>query len=461
MGHDAFEQEKKIIYQCEGILAKDEAGNNFRNDYEVLLEDYKKLLKVSSRLVRMSDRSEMRLKLAEEALSKANERMENELNVGREIQMKMVPFNFDLYKDRKEFSIFAVLKPAREVGGDFYDFFFIDEDWLCINVGDVSGKGVPAALFMAVTKTMIKTRAADDLSPASIITHVNNELSADNPSCMFVTVFIGLLNTKTGEFLFTNAGHNPPYIKRKSDALEILDQRHGPVIGALEDLAYRETKISLNQGDRLIMFTDGVTEAMNSGKELFGDRRLTGLLQTIGAEKVESLIHQTLSQVTEFAGDADQADDITILAVEFNGQPGEEKPQSLVFSIRNRLQEMEEAKKQFSQFARQCSLPESIESRMFIVFDELLNNIISYAYTDKEEHEIEIKLEYTRNRLVVTIADTGIPFNPFVAAIPDTGLSLEDRSIGGLGIHLVRNVMDECSYQRRIDKNVVSLVKYI
>lgn len=459
MGHDPFEQERRIINRCEGLLADDDSNKRFRNDFEFLLEAYKKLLKTSSRLIRMSDRNEMKLKTAEEALSRANERMESELNVGREIQMKMVPFNFDVYKNRKEFSIYAILEPAREVGGDFYDFFFIDEEWFCINIGDVSGKGVPAALFMAVTKTMIKTRAADDHSPASIITHVNDELSADNPSCMFVTVFVGLLNIKTGEFLYTNAGHNPPYIRRKSGELVVMNQRHGPVIGAMGDLAYREHKIVLNQGDRVFMYTDGVTEAMNSRNELYGDSRLFVLLSTITANGVENLVRNVLGNVVDFTGEADQADDITILAVEFGGESEDRRSLVNTITIHNRLSEIEAVNTGFKKFADQSGISGTVQARMYLVLDEILNNIISYAYLDQEEHEIDIKFECTGHRLVISIADDGTPFNPFASAQPDTTLAMEDREVGGLGVHLVRNMMDECTYHRHIDQNVVVLVK--
>ncbi|HKJ21427.1 MAG TPA: response regulator, partial [Woeseiaceae bacterium] len=154
------------------------------------------------------------LQAAYAIIKKHSDRMEQELNVGHDIQMSMLPLEFPAFPERSEFSLHATLKPAREVGGDFYDFFFVDDDHLCLVVGDVSGKGVPAALFMAVTKTMIKSQAADDPSPASIITRVNDDLSADNPASMFVTLFIAIVNTRTGEFRFTNAGHNPPYILR-------------------------------------------------------------------------------------------------------------------------------------------------------------------------------------------------------------------------------------------------------
>ena len=162
--------------------------------------------------------------------------MQVELNFAREIQMSMLPLIFPAFPNRKEFSIFATLHPAREVGGDFYDFFFIDNEHFCFVIGDVSGKGAPGALLMAVSNTLIKPRAMDDNIPASILTHVNNELSQDNKSSMFVTVFLCIMDVRTGEILYSNAGHTPPYIKRNNGSIEKLDAFHGPVIGAMSGL---------------------------------------------------------------------------------------------------------------------------------------------------------------------------------------------------------------------------------
>ena len=219
------------------------------------------------------------LKSSMDQIRKHKDRMQQELNVGRDIQMSMLPVDFPPYPDRKEFSIHALLKPAREVGGDFYDFFFVSDDEICLVLGDVSGKGVPAALFMAVTKTMIKTQAADDSSPASIVTRVNEELSADNPACMFVTLFVAIVNVRSGELRFTNAGHNPPYILRHDGKLDCLDQRHGPIIGAVEGVAYREDQIEIGEKDTLLLFTDGVTEAMDTSNQLYSEARLEEFLK--------------------------------------------------------------------------------------------------------------------------------------------------------------------------------------
>ena len=191
------------------------------------------------------------LQQAYAVINRQKDRMQDELNVGHNIQMSMLPLVFPPFPDRDEFSINALLKPAREVGGDFYDFFFISKDELCLVIGDVSGKGVPAALFMAVTRTMIKSSAMGDHSPASIVTRVNEELSADNPQCMFVTLFVGIVNVRTGTFRFTNAGHNPPYIIPARKELICLDQRDGPIIGAIGGIAYKENELSFSLNDTL------------------------------------------------------------------------------------------------------------------------------------------------------------------------------------------------------------------
>jgi PAS domain S-box-containing protein len=266
-------------------------------------------------------------KRAEEALQAAHgiikdqkERMESELNVGHEIQMSFVP-DFSSLPDRTEFSICATLEPAREVGGDFYDSYFLDEERFCFCIADVSGKGVPAALFMAMAKTLIKSRAADDRSTASILTHVNDELSVDNQGCMFVTVFAGILNIRSGELLYTNAGHNPPYIRRKDGTLQRLDQCHGPAIAAMEGMVYKEERDTLEPGDLLLLYTDGVTEAMDVDHHLFSEDRLKDLLTDKSIKGVQTAVDHTVAAVRAFEGEAERTDDVTVLALEFHGRP--------------------------------------------------------------------------------------------------------------------------------------------
>jgi sigma-B regulation protein RsbU (phosphoserine phosphatase) len=346
------------------------------------------------------------------------------------------------------------------VGGDFYDFFLVDEDRLSLCVGDVSGKGVPAALFMAVTKTLIKSRASNDFSPASILTHVNNEISRQNEASMFVTIFLGTLDLRSGSFTYTNAGHNPPYVKSNVGDVIRLDQRHGPVIGALEDMVYGEDRITLSGGDMLLLYTDGVTEAMNAEGELYEEHRLVDVLAR-ELTTVESMVGETVDDVWRFQGDAQQADDVTILAARYTGAGTEEQIRAVELRLTNRLEDISGVIHEFNMFAEEHELPTVVRRQVDLVLDELLNNTISYAFGDEEAHEIEVEIELKSGRLVLTIKDDGIPFNPFVGPEPDTSLSVGERDIGGLGIHLVRNVMDEVSYNRRTDRNVVILVKYL
>ena len=318
MLNDTFKAEKSIVQCGETILDKNDPSTDFRVAYQQLLNDYKKLLKVSNRVMSISDRNEKRLKIAEVALSKANIRMEDELNAGHSIQMSMLPVDFNL-NNRQEFSLYAILQPARETGGDLYDFFFINDNLLCLCIGDVSGKGVPAALFMAVTKTLVQSKASENLSTAIIIDHVNRALCKDNPSCMFVTLFLGLLDITTGEFIYTNAGHNPPYIRHGNGPITLLDQIHGPFAGIEESFHYKEDKIILEQGDHLIMYTDGVTEAINQNNDFFGDPRLLEWITDFPIRDTRQFVEEMLGEVLQFTGEMEQADDITIMVLNYVG----------------------------------------------------------------------------------------------------------------------------------------------
>ncbi|MDH3547969.1 MAG: SpoIIE family protein phosphatase [Gammaproteobacteria bacterium] len=390
------------------------------------------------------------LQAAYAIIKKHSERMEQELSVGHDIQMSMLPITFP---EKPEFALHACLQPAREVGGDFYDFFFVDDDKICLVVGDVSGKGVPAALFMAVTKTMLKTQAADDPSPASIVTRVNDDLSADNPASMFVTLFIAIVNTRTGEFCYTNAGHNPPYVLR-GDTTECLNQRHGPVLGAVEGVAFRESNSSLLKDDTLLVFTDGVTEAMNTDDQLYTEARLEELISG-NTNKPDSLTQRIIDDVEKYATGAEQADDITILAYRADAEPVAAEVALLQLTIKSDLKEIERVNTEFGAFAAAQNVPPGATQKVCIVFDELLNNAISYGFDDDESHEIDIEVAFYKDHLLIEVSDDGIPFNPFDRVGPDTTLSIEEREVGGLGVFLVTEMMDECQYQRHKNKNSV------
>jgi len=248
------------------------------------------------------------------------ERIESELQIAHDIQMGILPKIFPPFPEMSEFDLYATIEPAREVGGDLFDFFFLDDDHLCFNVGDVSGKGVPASLFMAVTRTLIKTRAARDMTPEVILNQVNQDLSTDNPSLLFVTLFLGIFNIKDGTIEYCNGGHNPPYIIRAGGEIEAVETTGGLALGVMEDFSFQSKRIVLNEGDAIFIYSDGVTEAMNNRHELFSEKRLEGELYRLKDLPVGDILTGVTEKIREFAQDEPQADDITMMIIRYNGQ---------------------------------------------------------------------------------------------------------------------------------------------
>ena len=250
------------------------------------------------------------------------ERISAELNVATQIQADMLPRIFPPFPERGEFDIYAIMNPAKEVGGDFYDFFLVDEDHLAIVIADVSGKGVPAALFMVIAKTLIKNHAQNKESPAGVFTNTNNQLCEGNDAGLFVTSWMAVLTISTGELSYVNAGHNPPLLKRKNGEYEYLRSRPGFVLAGMEGVRYREGSITLEDGDRLFLYTDGVTEATNADKELFGEERLKAALDSVGNAPIRDMLIFVKEQIDGFVGDAEQFDDITMLGIEYTPTKG-------------------------------------------------------------------------------------------------------------------------------------------
>ncbi len=250
----------------------------------------------------------------------AKERIESELKIAHDIQMGMLPKIFPAFPNKKEFDIYATIEPAKDVGGDLYDFFFLDEDHLCFTVGDVSGKGVPASLFMAITQTLVKTKATKGLTSATVLSRVNEDLSLDNPSLMFVTLFLGILNIRTGELEYSNGGHNPPYIIRINGDLETVETTNGMALGVVKDFHYKSKKVLLRKGDTIFLYSDGVTEAMNDKDELFTEERLEKELKMLKDKPIQELVNGVMDKLKTFSQGAPQSDDITMMRLKFYGE---------------------------------------------------------------------------------------------------------------------------------------------
>ena len=388
-----------------------------------------------------------------ENLAEANAekgRMGAELHVASIIQEGSIP---TVFPDRCEFDIFASMTPAKEVGGDFYDFFFIDDEHLAIVMADVSGKGVPAALFMMVTKILINERALLGGTPSEILNFLNDRICDNNKAEMFVTVWLGILNVKTGRVIAANAGHDNPAIYRKNGNFEITKNKHGFVIGGIKNVKYTDFEFTLNKGDKLFLYTDGVPEATNAEQQMFGENLMIRSLNEYKDNSPKQLIKGVWSEINAFVKDAPQFDDVTMLCVEFKGENGErtlnlpatdENLNTVLNAVR---EEMEKA--DFS--------PKAV-MQIEIAVEEIFVNICHYAYAPNTGNA-EVKIAFFEDKLTITFTDSGKPYNPMEKPDPDITLSAEERNIGGLGIYMVKNLADDCSYQYKDGKNILKLEK--
>ena len=389
----------------------------------------------------------------------AKERIESELKIAHEIQMSMVPKIFPPFPNRSEFDIFATLVPAKEVGGDLYDFFFIDGDHLCFAIGDVSGKGVPAALFMAVTKTLFKATASDGGTPAEILARLNAEICRDNESCMFVTFFCGILNIRTGQVDYSNGGHNLPYYLHRGGARP-LENFGGRALGLVEQSPYASGRMVIEPGEALLLYTDGVTEAMDLSETLYSDQRLAQFLASNRGSSPRQIIGDLVSDVRHFAGEAPQSDDITVLALRYFGTT-EKMREALEIKLNNKLSELGRFNQSLIEFGGRHGLAPNVVHDLNLALEEILTNIISHGYTDNREHEIKVRLSAQPGEIKAEVEDDGQPFNPLEAPEPDTTQPLEERTVGGLGIHLVRKLMDGLEYKRQEGKNKLVMKKHL
>ena len=249
----------------------------------------------------------------------SRERLNSELRIARNIQSSMLPRVFPPFPGRKDFEVYAIMEPAKEVGGDFYDFFLVDENKLCVLVGDVSGKGVPAALLMAVSKTLLRNEAMQGRGPREVLARVNNAICADNQECMFLTVLCLILNTRTGEAEYCSAGHNPPLLRSSDRALQFLEAEPGLLLGFEENFRWESKPFRFKPGDIIFLYTDGVTEAENSKQEHFSEERFCTAVSGFRSNDLAEIVNGVRQEITRHIQGQPQSDDITLLALKFNG----------------------------------------------------------------------------------------------------------------------------------------------
>lgn len=396
------------------------------------------------------------------AVTAEKERIGTELNIASKIQMDMLPCIFPAFPGRDEFEIYAAMMPAKEVGGDFYDYFLTDEDHLVIVMADVSGKGVPAALFMVIAKTLLKNSALSGMTAGEIAEKVNRQLCENNDTGMFVTVWLGILTISTGHLTYINAGHEYTAVMRDGGVYELVKEDHGFVMGGLEGISYKEYEMELEQGDRLFLYTDGVAEAANASNELYGTDRMLSALNRTAAMEPQETVDRLKKDIDGFAGDAPQFDDITMLSF---------------YYMKKRVQDMdlydEENKHEITVTADIGSLdtvtdfvndrlkiygcPDKTMMQIDVIIDELFGNIAYYAYP-QEPGDVTVGVQVIQEKTlaaVITFTDHGIPYNPLEREDPDTSLSAQERKIGGLGIFIVKSSADDIFYEYAEGRNVL------
>ena len=394
------------------------------------------------------------------SITAEKERIGTELSLATRIQADMLPNIFPAFPWRKDFDIYASMIPAKEVGGDFYDFFLIDDDHLALVIADVSGKGIPAALFMMVSKILIQNQVMNGLSPAKVLEKINEQICSNNREEMFVTVWLGILNLKTGLLRAANAGHEYPVLKQPDGHFELIRDKHGFVIGGLPGMDYTEYEWQLEPGAKIFVYTDGVPEAGESHSELFGTDRMIEALRAVEDQNPEQILAGMDAAVRAYAGKAPQFDDQTMLCVHYFGQRGEAGAGGKQLDTRSSLDRLREVTEFINTELDTLNCPPRAKNQVDIAVDEVFSNIVHYAY-DGAEGPVRVCMTTQEESRSVTIRfmDRGKPFNPLTAEDPDISLSAEDRPIGGLGIYLVKKTMDDVRYEFRDGQNILTLEK--
>ena len=387
-------------------------------------------------------------------ITREKEQIKAELNVATQIQADMLPKIVPPYLGHDKFELYATMNPAKEVGGDFYDFFLIDEEHLALVMADVSGKGVPAALFMVIAKTLIKDRAKMGGTPGEILADVNNQLCEGNEADLFVTVWLGILELSTGKVTASNAGHEYPAVKKAGGRYELFRTKQSPAVATMEGLKFRESSFTLNHGDSLYVYTDGVAEATNISDELYGTGRMLEALDGTEGMSAQEVLSTMKQSVDEFTGEAPQFDDITMLYIKFTGGESADMHELITEA---KTEKLDDVLAFLEEHLEEWSCPMKTLTQINIAAEEIFVNIAHYSGSPTAA----ISLSREGSSAVLTFTDSGTPYNPLEKPDPDVTLSAEERGIGGLGIYIVKKSMDSVSYEHKDGHNVLTIRKTI
>ena len=390
-------------------------------------------------------------------IAEAAARIDKELEYAKQIQLSALPTNFPTGED---YSIYAQMIAAKEVGGDFYDFYKLGDTTVAFLAADVSGKGIPAAMFMMTAKTIIKDLAESGMAVNDIFTRANEKLCENNEADMFVTAWMGILDLQTGNMKYANAGHNPPLLKRADGSFEYLRSRAGFVLAGIEGFNYRINELQLKAGDRLFLYTDGVPEATNAESELYGEDRLLNFMNQNTVAPATELLTALKADIDAFVGEAPQFDDITMLMFDYKPQEGGARMTSKTFPAKtDALSEVlgfvEEMLESY-----ECSMKN--QTAICVAIEEVFVNVASYAYGEGSgDVTLDIGFDEANRDVTFRLIDQGVPFDPLKKPDPDITLAIEERQVGGLGIFIVKKTMDTVHYAYEDGKNILTMIKKI
>lgn len=405
----------------------------------------------------LSDDINSTVKTLKEYIKEAAARIDKELEYAKQIQLSALPTNFPEHED---YGIFARMIAAKEVGGDFYDFYKLNVNTVAFLVADVSGKGIPAAMFMMTAKTIIKDLAESGIPVNEIFTKANEKLCENNESGMFVTVWMGVLDLESGNLQYASAGHNPPLVFRKNGEIQYLRTRAGFVLAGMEGVRYRINEMTLNPGDRIFLYTDGVTEATDSEEKLYGEDRLLAFMNQNRTADAPKLLAALKADIDRFVGEAPQFDDITMLMLDYKkGEEGGQVRES-VFKAEESI--LPRVLGFVEETLESVGCPMKTTTAICVAVEEVFVNIARYAYAGGDgDVTLSIALSEKDSTVTFRISDRGIPFDPLQKPDPDITLSADEREIGGLGILITKKTMDTVSYAYENGQNILTMTKKI
>lgn len=445
-------------------LLSNKAREISQGDFNVSLPTFKSKDEISHLRDAFDDMQQSLSKYIKElqATTASKASIESELRVASDIQMSMLPKIFPSYPDRNDIDIYGELTPAKSVGGDLFDFYIRDEK-LFFCIGDVSGKGVPASLVMAVTRAQFRTVSAHEAAPDRIITTINDAMAEGNDSNMFVTLLVGVLDLPTGRLRYCNAGHDAPLLVRFEDIIQVSElacDSNIPV-GVMPGWKYSHQETMVKPFTTIFLFTDGLTEAENSQHKLFSMERILSQIRNItapGSCSPHAIIDQMKLAVHAFVGEAEQSDDLTMLAVQYSKQNLDVRYQNHI-TLPNDVQTIPQLNAFVDEVCEAAGYDMSTTMKLNLAIEEAVVNVMNYAYPSGTTDNVDIDAQLNDERLKFVISDKGTPFDPTAKAEVDTTLTAEERGIGGLGIHLIRQIMDTINYERVDGKNVLTLRK--